>query len=67
MSTKDSTLSLRIRPGLKRALEQAASRECRSVTGLVEWLVTQHCHKEGIPVGESPSVVPPEPKRNPAP
>ena len=65
MSTKESTLSLRVRPGFKRALEEAASRECRSVTGFVEWLVTRHCKKEGISVDEhAPSSPAPEPKRS---
>lgn len=67
MSTKEATLSLRVRPGFKRALEEAASRECRSVTGFVEWLVTRHCKKEGIPVDEhAPSALTPEPKRSSA-
>jgi hypothetical protein len=50
MGTKAATLNLRLRPEIKLALEIAAERECRSLTGLVEWLVMKHCNQNGIDV-----------------
>ena len=44
---KTATLNLRVRPELKAELERLAERESRSLTSLIEWLVTQHT-REGI-------------------
>ena len=50
MGTNAATLNLRLRPEVKRALELAAAHECRSLTGLVEWLVMKHCSQNGIDI-----------------
>ena len=49
-ATKTATLNLRINPALKQAVQVAAQREHRSVANMVEFLIRQHCEKEGIPV-----------------
>ena len=50
--TKISTLNLRIEPGLKAAVREAAAREHRSVANMVEVLIRRHCNAAGIPVAE---------------
>ena len=49
-ATKTATLNLRINPALKQAVQLAANREHRSVANMVEYLIRQHCEKEGIPI-----------------
>ncbi len=51
--TKVSTLNLRIEPGVKQAVRDAAAREHRSVANMVEVLIRRHCEKAGIPVAEN--------------
>ncbi len=53
--TKISTLNLRIEPGLKAAVREAAAREHRSVANMVEMLIRRHCNQAGISIPE-PSV-----------
>ena len=48
--TKISTLNLRIEPGVKEAVREAAAREHRSVANMVEVLIRRHCLDAGIPV-----------------
>ncbi len=50
--TKISTLNLRIEPGIKAAIREAAEREHRSVANMVEMLIRRHCDREGIRVPE---------------
>ena len=50
--TKVSTLNLRIEPGVKEAVREAAAREHRSVANMVEMLIRRHCHESGITVPE---------------
>ena len=50
--TKISTLNLRIEPGIKQAVREAAAREHRSVANMVEVLIRRHCSEAGIPVQE---------------
>ena len=50
--TKVSTLNLRIEPGLKEAVKEAASREHRSVANMVEMLIRRHCDQSGISIPE---------------
>ena len=50
--TKISTLNLRIEPGVKDAVREAAAREHRSVANMVEVLIRRHCQQAGIPVVE---------------
>ena len=52
--TKISTLNLRIEPGIKEAVREAAAREHRSVANMVEMLIRRHCEQSGISIpGES--------------
>ncbi len=48
---KISTLNLRIEPGLKEAVREAAAREHRSVANMVEMLIRRHCDETGIAIG----------------
>ena len=50
--TKVSTLNLRIEPGLKEAVREAAAREHRSVANMVEMLIRRHCDQNGITIRE---------------
>jgi len=50
--TKVSTLNLRIEPGIKDAVREAAAREHRSVANMVEVLIRRHCTEAGIPIPE---------------
>lgn len=47
---KSTNLNLRIAPEVREALRQAAEREYRSVSNMVEYLIVQHCEKSGIEV-----------------
>jgi uncharacterized protein (DUF1778 family) len=48
MSEKTATLNFRVPPYLKAALERAAAADNRSLTGLVEKLIIDHCKKHGF-------------------
>ena len=48
--TKISTLNLRIEPGIKEAVREAAAREHRSVANMVEMLIRRHCTESGITI-----------------
>ena len=50
--TKISTLNLRIAPGVKDAVREAAAREHRSVANMVEMLIRRHCDQRGIVIPE---------------
>lgn len=50
--TKIATLNLRIAPGVKDAVREAAEREHRSVANMVEMLIRRHCDAAGIAVTE---------------
>jgi hypothetical protein len=50
--TKISTLNLRIEPGVKEAVREAAAREHRSVANMVEMLIRRHCNEAGITIPE---------------
>ncbi|MDX1403739.1 MAG: hypothetical protein R3192_04340 [Woeseiaceae bacterium] len=52
-ATKVATLNLRIDPGLKQAVRDAADREHRSVANMVEMLIRRHCDRAGIAIPES--------------
>ncbi len=56
--TKVSTLNLRIEPGLKEAVREAAAREHRSVANMVEMLIRRHCDKSGISIPEQDELFP---------
>lgn len=48
MGVKTDTLNLRVTPELKELVRQAAEREHRTVSNLIEVLVRQHCERQGI-------------------
>lgn len=51
---KKIPVSLRLTPELKAAAEEAARKENRSFTNLVETLLIERCRKHGIKVSDSP-------------
>ena len=56
--TKISTLNLRIEPGVKEAVREAAAREHRSVANMVEMLIRRHCGEAGIVIPEQNELFP---------
>ena len=56
--TKIATLNLRIAPGVKDAVREAAEREHRSVANMVEMLIRRHCDKAGIVIPEQDELFP---------
>jgi hypothetical protein len=56
--TKISTLNLRIQPGLKDAVREAAAREHRSVANMIEMLIRRHCQQTGIAITEQNELFP---------
>ena len=56
--TKISTLNLRIEPGIKEAVREAAAREHRSVANMVEMLIRRHCEQAGISIPEKKGLLP---------
>jgi hypothetical protein len=56
--TKISTLNLRIQPGIKEAVREAAAREHRSVANMIEMLIRRHCQQAGITVPEQSELFP---------
>jgi len=59
--TKISTLNLRIEPGIKEAVREAAAREHRSVANMVEMLIRRHCDQAGITVPKQDELFPENP------
>ena len=49
---KTATLNLRIDPGLKEAVKEAADREHRSVANFIELLIRDYCRKAKITIPE---------------
>ena len=56
--TKIATLNLRIDPGVKEAVREAADREHRSVANMIEMLIRRHCDVLGIIVPEQSAMFP---------
>lgn len=50
--TKIATLNLRIDPGIKEAVREAADMEHRSVANMVEILIRRYCDEAGIVIPE---------------
>lgn len=49
---KSTNLNLRIAPEVREGLRQAAEREHRSVSNMVEYLIVQHCQRNEIPINK---------------
>lgn len=47
---KSTNLNLRIAPEVREALREAAEREHRSISNMVEYLIVQYCQRNEIPV-----------------
>lgn len=56
--TKIATLNLRIDPGVKDAVREAADKEHRSVANMVEMLIRRHCDRAGIVIPEQNEMFP---------
>jgi hypothetical protein len=56
--TKVATLNLRIDPGLKEAVREAADLEHRSVANMVEMLIRRYCDEVGIVIPEQSELFP---------
>lgn len=57
---KTATLNLRIDPVLKEAARIAAAREHRSISNLVEVLISQHCERIGVSIPDQAELFPQE-------
>lgn len=51
--TKTAIVQLRVPPHLKAAAEVAAKRDHRSLTGLIEVLILNHCKTHNIPITDA--------------
>jgi hypothetical protein len=51
-SKKTTTLNLRVDPGIKEAIREAANRDHRSIANMIEILIRQHCEDVGISIPE---------------
>ena len=47
-ASKTATLTLRIEPEIKQALQRAAEMEHRSIANMIEVLIREHCKVKGI-------------------
>ena len=59
--TKIATLNLRIEPGVKEAVREAAALEHRSVANMIEMLIRRYCDQAGISVPEQNELFPGNP------
>ena len=48
---KTATINIRVPPGLKEAAEQAAAKDRRSLTSLIEKLLDDYLQGVGQPIG----------------
>lgn len=55
---KIATLNLRIDPGVKEAVREAADKEHRSVANMVEMLIRRHCDHTGIVIPDQSDMFP---------
>ena len=49
---KTTTLNLRINPALKDGLREAAEKDHRSISNMIEVLILRHCEGVGITIPE---------------
>jgi hypothetical protein len=47
---KSTNLNLRIAPEVREALREAAERDHRSISNMIELLIVQHCQRVGISI-----------------
>lgn len=49
-SLRSTNLNLRIAPEVREGLKQAAERDHRSISNMMEYLIVLHCQKHDIPI-----------------
>ena len=49
-TTKTTTLTFRIEPGLKEAVRTAAELEHRSIANMIEMMIRDYCGRNGVPI-----------------
>lgn len=47
-SVRNSPAAFRFDPAVKEALSVIAERDGRSMANMLEWLIKQHCEREGL-------------------
>lgn len=47
-SIRSSPIAIRFDPTVKDALSSIAERDGRSMANMLEWLIKQHCEREGL-------------------
>ena len=62
-TTKTSTLTFRIEPGLKDAVRTAAALEHRSSANMIEIMIRDYCGKAGVPIQQPAKPLQSSPKR----
>lgn len=62
-TTKTTTLTFRIEPGLKEAVRTAAELEHRSIANMIEMMIRDYCGKAGVPIQEPVKPLDGNPKR----
>ena len=55
-TTKTTTLTFRIEPGLKEAVRTAAEQEHRSIANMIEIMIRDYCGMAGIAIAEQGSL-----------
>jgi hypothetical protein len=55
-STKTTTLTFRIEPGLKDAVRAAAELEHRSIANMIEIMIRDYCGRKEIAIAEQDSL-----------
>lgn len=63
-TTKTTTLTFRIEPGLKEAVCSAAELEHRSIANMVEMMIRDYCERAGVTIKETGKRVESSPRRN---
>lgn len=51
-TTKTTTLTFRIEPGLKEAVRTAAELEHRSIANMIEMMIRDYCGRVGVEITE---------------
>ncbi|MDP2366853.1 hypothetical protein [Rhodoferax sp.] len=52
-TTKTTTLTFRIEPGLKEAVRTAAELEHRSIANMIEIMIRDYCRRVGVEIAET--------------
>lgn len=51
-TTKTTTLTFRIEPGLKEAVRTAAELEHRSIANMIEVMIRDYCRRVDVPIAD---------------